>query len=174
MKQFRDTDYYVTENGEVYRLWKSGFKKKKPQLKDNGYLQISFYKNGVEKNYRINRLVAECYIPNPDNLPEVNHNDGNKSNNNVSNLYWCTRSQNMKHAYDNNLLKPPIFKGENNFKSKLTTEDIIWIRKHYIPRHPEFSQSALAKKFNIEQATISDIVNRITWKHITPEQSSES
>lgn len=68
---------------------------------------VMLYKNGKRKNLIVHRLVAEAFIQNPDNLPQINHIDGNPRNNNVSNLEWCTASQNMKHAYINNL---------NNFK----------------------------------------------------------
>lgn len=63
--------------------------------------------NGKKKNCRVHRLVAKAFIPNPDNLPEINHKDGNKLNNNVSNLEWSTRSHNVKHSFDTGLKKPP-------------------------------------------------------------------
>ena len=62
--------------------------------------------NGKPKNCRVNRLVAQHFLPNPDYLPEVNHIDGNKENNHVSNLEWCTRSHNVKHSFDTGLKQP--------------------------------------------------------------------
>jgi len=174
MKQFRDTPYYVTENGEVYRLWKfKGFKKLKPHLRE-GYLRVSICKNGKRKIESLNRMIAEVFLPNPNNLPEVNHIDTNKLNNHVSNLEWCTSFHNKEHAKKNNLYKAPNLKGKDHGNSKLTEQDIIWIRKNYIPRHKEFGQYSISLKFNIHQSQISNIVNNKRWKHITPEQSSES
>ena len=66
----------------------------------NGYEFVCLRKDGNNRNRMTHRLVAEAFIPNPDNLPVVNHIDGNKHNNNVTNLEWCTCSQNRKHAYD--------------------------------------------------------------------------
>ena len=74
-----------------------------PQKINSGYYKIVLYKNAVYKNKTIHRLVAETFIPNPNNYPCVNHKDGNKNNNNVENLEWCTYSENAKHAYKNNL-----------------------------------------------------------------------
>ena len=69
----------------------------------SGYPFVFLSVNGKSKNNMIHRLVATAFIPNPHNLPEVNHIDGNKENNNVSNLEWCTRKENLKHAVDNGL-----------------------------------------------------------------------
>ena len=164
MKQFRDTPYYVTENGEVYRLWKKGFKKLKSMLND-GYYYVDIH----SKCYRIHRLVAECYIPNPNNLPEVDHIDTDKSNNHFSNLEWVTTQENIRRAKQNNLFP----KGINHSQAKLTEIDIIWMKKHYIPRHPEFGTRGLGRKFNINSSHISKILRNIKWSHINPEQSSE-
>ncbi len=113
MKRFRDTDYYVTENGEVYstsfnKRWNINgeLRKMKPQEHRQGYLLVKLYKDGKGKKFKIHRLVSEMYIPNVKNLPQVNHIDGNKTNNHVSNLEWCTPSQNIKHAYNTGLKKP--------------------------------------------------------------------
>ena len=62
--------------------------------------------NGKKRNCRVHRLVAQYFIPNTDNLREVNHKDGNKDNNRADNLEWCTRSHNVKHSFDTGLKKP--------------------------------------------------------------------
>lgn len=75
---------------------------------------ISLYKNGKRKNIAVHRLVAKAFIPNPNNLPQVNHIDGNPKNNNIKNLEWCSASYNMKHAYINNLSKLKEYNKKNS------------------------------------------------------------
>ena len=67
----------------------------------SGYLIVNLKHNGKQKMKTVHRLVAETFISNDDNLPEINHIDGNKVNNRVDNLEWCTRSENVKHAIKN-------------------------------------------------------------------------
>lgn len=71
-----------------------------PYITKKGYLKVALYlnNNGENTKFRIHRLVAETFIPNPQNLPEVNHIDGNKINNSVTNLEWCTGEYNREHA----------------------------------------------------------------------------
>lgn len=69
----------------------------------NGYLLVNLKHDGVQRMRSVHRLVAEAFIPNDHELPEVNHKDGNKKNNVIDNLEWCTRSENVKHAVDNTL-----------------------------------------------------------------------
>lgn len=66
-----------------------------------GYVRVCLYKDGKKTTEQVHRLVALTFIPNPDNLPQVNHKDANKQNNNVTNLEWCTCLQNMRHAFKN-------------------------------------------------------------------------
>lgn len=68
----------------------------KPSINQNGYLQLQLYKNGKRKNYLVHQLVGKAFIPNPNNLIEINHKDENPLNNKLENLEWCTR------AYNNN------------------------------------------------------------------------
>ena len=69
-----------------------------PVLKKTGYYQVNLYLNGQYCSKRIHKLVAEAFLENPDNLPVVNHIDGDKTNNHVSNLEWCTISHNTWYA----------------------------------------------------------------------------
>lgn len=74
-------------------------------MNDGNYLNIDLYKNGKRKRYKIHRLVAETFIPNPENKSQVNHIDGNKLNNCIENLEWCTPKENTRHAFKTGLAK---------------------------------------------------------------------
>lgn len=93
--------YFVTPDGKVYTLWRrSGkWKEQRQRPHNRGYLRVQIN----NKDAYVHRLVAECFIDNPKGLLEVNHKDGNKRNNRVDNLEWCTRSENNKHAYQTGL-----------------------------------------------------------------------
>lgn len=137
----------------------------KQHIGKTGYYMINIYPNGrigKSKTLKIHRVVAEAFIPNSNNYPVVNHKDGNKLNNNVENLEWCTHSYNTKHAFEHNLSKPK--KGCSNSNSKLSEDDVKWIREHYIPRDRIFGTRALARKFNMSHANISRLVNKVRYK----------
>lgn len=94
--------YEIDSQGNVYSIVQSCSKRKR-QLKDysnkSGYRKVNLYsKDGKCSKKYIHRLVAEAFIPNPENKPNVNHIDCNRSNNNVKNLEWCTQSENIKHC----------------------------------------------------------------------------
>lgn len=120
--------------------------------------------NDNKKNFKLHKCVAETFIDNPDKLPCVNHKDGDKLNNNVSNLEWCTIQYNALHAIKNNLYKR--LSGEESGVAKLTNEDVLYIREVYIPRDKVYGGGALGLKFNVRRGTILDIVKRITWNHL--------
>ena len=82
-------------------------RKIKSRIGTIGYLCVDLNFDGVWKQKYIHRLIAETFIPNPENKPTVNHKDGNKLNNNISNLEWNTYSENNQHAIDNDLRKSP-------------------------------------------------------------------
>lgn len=91
-------NYTIDINGVVM-----GAAEKKQTQGKNGYKYVTLYANNVGKKLYIHRLMAELYIPNPKNKRTVNHIDGNKHNNALSNLEWHTDSENIQHAYDNGL-----------------------------------------------------------------------
>jgi hypothetical protein len=100
IKRLEHTKYnLLTKTNSVYKehLVKKCINKK-------GYYQVTLCKNSKIKPINVHRLVAEAFIPNFDNLPCINHIDGNKSNNRVDNLEWCSFKYNVQHAYKNNLM----------------------------------------------------------------------
>lgn len=149
----------VSNHGDV----KSHGKLVKCEICKNGYKRIHVSHHGIQFKFLVHRLVAETFIPNPDNLPCVNHKDGNKLNNSVDNLEWCTFSRNNKHAYETGLKSA---KGENNGRHKLTENDVDYIRKNYIKRHPEFSFAAMARKFGVDKKTVESAYKGINWRHV--------
>ncbi len=100
LKEFEER-YEIFQDGTIISLITN-----KPicQWKDNvGYLQVKLKKNGKNYYKRVHRLIAEHFIPNPNGLPQVNHIDGDKTNNNINNLEWTNNKTNTQHGYDNNL-----------------------------------------------------------------------
>lgn len=89
--------YYITEKGDIFSDKYGDLRKLKPAINCRGYLNTILRKNGKSYNERVHRLVAKTYIPNPINAPEVDHIDRDKLNNNVDNLRWVSRSENLKN-----------------------------------------------------------------------------
>jgi len=135
----------------------------KQSIGGTGYLQIvvSLGSRNKKKAFKIHKAVAETFIPNPENKPEVNHKNGDKSKNDVSNLEWATSSENIQHAYQNGLMVPRY--GVNNQVAKLNKEDVAYIRSHYMARDSAYGARALARKFNIDHGSILDIINGVSY-----------
>ena len=129
-------------------------------IKEKGYCRVSLNNGNGKISKRVHRLVAEAFIPNPENKPEVNHKDGNKLNNCVSNLEWCTNKENIEHSIRTGLKKH--CNGCSNSSSKFTEEDIIFIRKNYKKRDPMYGGVALARRYSCCPKTIYDIVTKKT------------
>ena len=90
--------YEVSDQGRVKSIGYGKERILKPIRDKYGYLLVNLWKNGEMKTYRIHRLVAQTFIPNPDNLPQVNHRDEDKTNNSVQNLEWCDQKYNINYG----------------------------------------------------------------------------
>lgn len=129
----------------------------------NRYITVTLF-NGVKwMSYLLHRLLAIEFIPNPQNLPEVNHIDGDKHNYNLSNLEWVTVSENRKHAYRIGL-KTQV-RGEKWVRSILTDEEVRIIKTVLVEKK-RGNAATLAKRFDVCAATISAIQRGVSWTHI--------
>lgn len=151
-------NYTVDKNGNIF----SPDGKIKAASRDKkGYLHVTLSNKGIKRTFLVHRLVAEHFINNPNGLPQVNHKDGNKLNNNVGNLEWVSASENITHSFEKNL---SCYKGENNGRAKLTSTDVIEIKRLI---NIKIKLKDIALQFNVHPNTISEIKRCIKWKHIS-------
>ena len=116
--------------------------------KHNGYVYIFLMKDNKRKNFRLHKLVAQTFIPNPNNLSQINHKDGNKQNNCVDNLEWCTCKENIQHAYKLGLAN------NNNQKIKVLQYDL---ENNLIEKYDSLLEAS--KQTNISISSISLCIN---------------
>lgn len=121
MNKFRDTEYLVCESGKVFR----NGTERKCSITNKGYKAIDMWVNGKRFKYNLHRIIAETYVPNPNNKPCVNHIDGNKLNNHYTNLEWVSWKENMHHK----LYVLNIDIGEKHSQSKIPNKIVSYIKK---------------------------------------------
>ena len=131
------------------------------QTKSRGYPYTGVQLNNKRRSFSVHRLVAICFIPNPKSLPEVNHIDGIKTNNKITNLEWVTSSENKKHAFRLGLMKPT--RGELCGKHKITEKQVREIRQM---RKEGFLHKDIAKHFCLGQSTVTHILLGTRWAHV--------
>jgi len=149
-------NYIITKNGNVTNTNSNHTLKK--QINNCGYYRVELSRAGKQKKHFIHRLVAAAYIPNKDNLPQVNHINGDKLDNRVENLEWCTASQNHKHSYKYlNRATTKLFNTDNG-STKIKKEDI----PHLIERKRTMTYRTLAKELGVHPKYLSPLLRGIT------------
>lgn len=129
----------------------------------HGYVCTSIIDYGGDKIKGMHRIVATMFIPNPLNLPEVNHKDGNKENNRVDNLEWCTKKENMQHRSD--VLGCMV--GTDNPTNKLSDEQVLEI--YNLCKTTDMRYKDIAEMYKIVPSQVSLIVGGYKWKYLNLE-----
>lgn len=146
-----ENNYIAFKNGMIFNLHGE---RMIGGINRNGYRQGIF--NGHNRDYH--KIIADCFIPNEDNLRDINHKNGNKLDLNIENLERTTHSDNVKHAYRTGLEKVVV--GESHHNHKLTEDDICYIRAS------KESSYKLAKELNVDSSTVRDARIGKTWRHV--------
>lgn len=152
---------------ERYEISKCGvirncknLKIKSQYVGSTGYYMVSFSYNNKSKPKRVHRLLADAFIANPKNKPQVNHINGIKTDNSLVNLEWCTPKENMDHAFKTGLANNT---GVNNGMSKLNPTRVKSIKHALIKGE---SQQKIADRFGVSRSCILKIHLKKTWKHV--------
>lgn len=164
MEYWKEIEGFISRYGKPYWVsslgrFKNGYGKIlsfHPHKK--GYLMVSIPKDGKEMRWQAHRLVAKAFIPNPNQLPQVNHLDGDKKNNAVSNLEWCTNMHNKQHAIKNGLV-PIYHHGEKNYCAHLTDREAAEIKSFKLKKGPKqgLNRRKLAEMYGVTEYVIKDI-----------------
>jgi len=151
--------YLISDCGKVWDTEKLRFLKE--QIESQGYRMYGLYKGKSNRKLeKTHRIIAKAFIPNPLNKEQVNHKDGNKSNNDICNLEWATRSENCKHAYDTGLNVSP--KGENRFNTVLKDNEIVQIKDSI---NYGLFQREVALLYGVSQGHVSNLLNKKRRNH---------
>lgn len=155
-------NYWIDLQGNVY----SRFSRKtlSPAISKRGYWVLVLINNkSIKKTVYIHRLLAKAYILEEPMKTYVNHKDGVKTNNKITNLEWCTSSENIKHAYVIGLRTPNSTKGSGIGNSKLTEKNIPIIRQM---RKQGIFLKDIGSHFNVSYRTIWDVTSGRRWSHV--------
>lgn len=151
--------YQISNYGNVKSFCHNREKILKHKIGKFGYHRVTLYGNKKMHYKLVSRLVGFAFIENNNNYPDINHIDGNKSNNRIDNLEWCTKQYNSLH-YAKYFRKKRI--GQDHNRAKLNNEKVLEIRslKNIL------SGREISKKFGVTPSTISIIINNKNWTHV--------
>lgn len=135
---------------------------RKATTNKDGYKVVGLTANGNRKLFLLHRLIALAFIDNPENKPQINHKNGVKTDNYLSNLEWVTNRENAIHAIAMGLSNSDNNRGVKNHNNKLNEVDVIDIRNNYLPR--VVTQKFFSIKYGITRETVGQIVRREIWK----------
>lgn len=150
---------WAEEGGYIKKI-----KIRSQQTNRYGYKTIKLCKLGNCKQARVHRLVAEAFIPTDNHLNQINHIDGNKTNNLITNLEWVTAAENMKHAWETGLVNKDHTVGSRHHNALLNEQLVIEIRSLYAKGG--YTQKELAEIYGVKFGTIKDVLTNRTWKHV--------
>lgn len=159
--------YLVSTEGKIFskNFNREGYEGELKQHSDwRGYKRVPLTINHKTRIFLVHRLVAIVFIPNPYNLPMINHKNSTTWDNHVENLEWCDSRYNTLYGHKFNSENIHMSKGENHFSHKLTELEVLEIRSLY--KKGGQSHKKLAARYGITYQSIADILHRRTWKHI--------
>lgn len=156
-REFKDSGYFVSNLGNMKSIHKPGQLMKLGCAKNKKYYRVGVKEDGVKKSKVVHRLVAICFIPNPNNYPEVNHINGNPKDNRVCNLEWVTGEMNRKHALETGLVPCK----EQMTRAKLNMQKVKSIREEYSLGNT--TQRKLAKKYQVSRNAIVLVIKNLSW-----------
>jgi len=155
-----EKELYVSRKGDI----ESNGTLRKLVNNGGGYYKVIIRVKSERCSCFVHRLVAQAFIPNPDNLPEVNHIDGDKGNNCVSNLEWVTKTENIRHAFKTDLMDASKISCERSSSTDKTNEEIHEICKDI---QDGMKNSEICEKYDVPKQFVSKIKNRLTWKEVS-------
>lgn len=164
--------YEVSNKGRIKSLFrriltKNGvFKNKKESIlkttvSTSGYHSVMLCVNDVRSRFYVHRLVAKMFLPRLFENYVVNHKDGNKLNNNFSNLEWVSIQENVDHSIENGLTP----QGEKSTSAKLSSKNVLVIRRLF-KINPKFNRNEVSRKLGVSESTIRKIIFNQRWKHL--------